>query len=201
MRTFWEESVSKIFQTPSLHPKSSYCSCKNIKGCRFAGYDEIRREALKTLKRGVPWLLRVCQVTWCFGKTLKDWQTGVIIPHTRSETGKIAPTTGTYISLITLSGIMCMPNTLIRETANNWTKSGGYAPRVNLVGKLYDQHFLNTFSHIPLLVYSYFHVSFVVRCFVKIKHKYVNIIKRFSVTVTNVANMLHSKNGEVHTGP
>jgi len=36
---------------------------------------------------------------------------------------------------------------------------------------------------------------------VKIKHKYVNIIKRFSVTVTNVANMLHSKNGEVHTGP
>jgi len=142
MRTFWEESVSKIFQTPSLHPKSSYCSCKNIKGCRFAGYDEIRREALKTLKRGVPWLLRVCQVTWCFGKTLKDWQTGVIIPHTRSETGKIAPTTGTYISLITLSGIMCMPNTLMREIANNWTKSGGYAPRVNLVGKLYDQGLL-----------------------------------------------------------
>ena len=53
MRTFWEESVSKIFQTkslqhhqthewyicvrkmPSLQTKSSYCSCKNIKGCRL----------------------------------------------------------------------------------------------------------------------------------------------------------------------
>ena len=66
---------------------------------------------------------------------------------------------------------------------------------------MWVQKWLNAFSHIPLLVYSYFHVSFVVRCFVKIKHKYVNIIKRFSVTVTNVANMLHSKNGEVHTGP
>ena len=106
-----------------------------------------------------------------------------------------------YLSNHPLWNNVSMPNTLMREIANNWTKSGGYAPRVNLVGKLYDQHFLNTFSHIPLLVYSYFHFSFVVRCFVKIKHKYVNIIKRFSVTVTNVANMLHSKNGEVHTGP
>ena len=29
---------------------------------------------------GILWLMRVCQVAWKFGKTLRDWQTGVIIP-------------------------------------------------------------------------------------------------------------------------
>ena len=36
---------------------------------------------LKTLTREeIPWLTRVCQVAWKFGKTPRDWQTGVIIP-------------------------------------------------------------------------------------------------------------------------
>jgi len=33
----------------------------------------------KALNQGVHWLTRVCQVVWCFGRALKDWQTGVII--------------------------------------------------------------------------------------------------------------------------
>ena len=35
---------------------------------------------LKALnEKGVRWLTRVCQVAWKFGKTQKDWQTGVVI--------------------------------------------------------------------------------------------------------------------------
>ena len=29
---------------------------------------------------GILWLTRVCHVAWKFGKTPRDWQTGVIIP-------------------------------------------------------------------------------------------------------------------------
>ena len=41
---------------------------------------QIRREILKALTgEGILWLTRECQVAWKFGKTPRDWQTGVII--------------------------------------------------------------------------------------------------------------------------
>ena len=54
---------------------------KGIKSGKAAGEDEIRPEMVKALTgEGIFWLTRVCQVAWKFGKTTKDWQTGVIIP-------------------------------------------------------------------------------------------------------------------------
>ena len=54
---------------------------KRINSGKAAGEDEIRPEMLKTLTgEGILWLTRVCQVAWKFGKTTKNWQTGVIIP-------------------------------------------------------------------------------------------------------------------------
>ena len=54
---------------------------KEIKSGKAAGEDEIRPEMLKALTgEGILWLTRECQVVWKFGKTPRDWQTGVIIP-------------------------------------------------------------------------------------------------------------------------
>ena len=54
---------------------------KGIKSGKAAGEDEIRLEVLKALTgEGILWLTGVCQVAWKFGKTPRDWQTGVIIP-------------------------------------------------------------------------------------------------------------------------
>ena len=53
---------------------------KKTKSGKAAGEDEIRPEMLKALTgEGILWLTRVCQVAWKFGKTPRDWQTGVII--------------------------------------------------------------------------------------------------------------------------
>ena len=53
---------------------------KGIKSGKASGEDEIRLKILKALTgEGILWLLRVCQVVWKFGKTPRDWQTGVII--------------------------------------------------------------------------------------------------------------------------
>ena len=47
---------------------------------KAAGKDEIGAQMLKALTgEGILWLTRVCQVAWKFGKTPRDWQTGVII--------------------------------------------------------------------------------------------------------------------------
>ena len=54
---------------------------KGIKSGKAAGEGEIIPEILKALTgEGIPWLTRVCEVAWKFGKTPRDWQTGVIIP-------------------------------------------------------------------------------------------------------------------------
>ena len=54
---------------------------KGIRSEKAAGEDEIRSEMLKALTgEGILWLTRVCQVAWKFGKTPRDWQTGVTIP-------------------------------------------------------------------------------------------------------------------------
>ena len=74
----------------SVGGKYHYCSrsfpgCRKTeggKGCRLKL--EIWPEMLKALIREwVLWLSRVCQVAWCSSKAAKDWQTGVIIPHTK----------------------------------------------------------------------------------------------------------------------
>jgi len=52
-----------------------------LKSGKAAGEDEISPEMLKALNsKGILWLTRVCQVACKFGKTPKEWQTGVIIP-------------------------------------------------------------------------------------------------------------------------
>ena len=54
---------------------------EGIKSGKAAGENEIRPKMLKALTReGILWLARVCPVAWKFGKTPRDWQTGVIIP-------------------------------------------------------------------------------------------------------------------------
>ena len=54
---------------------------KGIKLGKADGEDEIKPEMLKApTGEGILWLTRVCQVAWKFGKTLRDSQTGVIIP-------------------------------------------------------------------------------------------------------------------------
>jgi len=51
-----------------------------LKSGKAAGEDEIRPEMLKSLNSArILWLTLVCQVAWKFGKTPKEWQTGVII--------------------------------------------------------------------------------------------------------------------------
>ena len=56
-------------------------SIKGIKSGKAAGEDEIRREKLKALTgEGILWFTRVSQVAWKFGKTPRNWQTGMIIP-------------------------------------------------------------------------------------------------------------------------
>ena len=62
---------------------------KGIKSGKAAGEDEIRPEMFKALTgEGILWLTRVRQVAWKYGKALRDWQTGVIIPIFKKGDGK-----------------------------------------------------------------------------------------------------------------
>ena len=77
---------------------------KGIKSGKAAGEDEIRPEMLKALTgEGILWLTRVCQVAWKFGKTPRDWQTGVIIPIFKKGDRKQC-TNYRGISLLSLPG-------------------------------------------------------------------------------------------------
>ena len=52
-----------------------------IKSEKAPGEDKIRPEMLKALTgEEILWITRVFQVAWKFGKTPRDWQTGLIIP-------------------------------------------------------------------------------------------------------------------------
>jgi len=48
-----------------------FVAVKTLKTGKAADCDEIRPEILKTLNREVPWLDRVCQMAWCFGRAEK----------------------------------------------------------------------------------------------------------------------------------
>ena len=64
-------------------------SIKKIKSGKAAGKDEIGTEMLKALAgEEILWLRQVCQVARKFGKTLRDCQTGVIIPIFKKEDRK-----------------------------------------------------------------------------------------------------------------
>ena len=77
---------------------------KEIKSGKATGEDEIRPEMLKALTGEIiRWLTRVCKVTWKFGKTLRDWRTGVIIPIFKKEDRKQC-TNYRGISLLSLPG-------------------------------------------------------------------------------------------------
>ena len=86
---------------------------KGIKSGKAAGEDEIRPEMLKALTgEGILWLTRVCKVAWKFGKTTRDWQTGVIIPIFKKGNRKqcTVQTTKGYHSLVCQGKYM--PNAL-----------------------------------------------------------------------------------------
>ena len=78
-----------------------------IKGLKFgkaADENKIRPEMLKALSgEGILWLTRICQVGWKFGKTPRDWQTGVIIPTFKKGDRKQC-TNYREISLLSLPG-------------------------------------------------------------------------------------------------
>ena len=77
---------------------------KGIKSGKATAEDEIRPEILKALTgEGIFWLTRVCQVAWKFGKTPRDWQTGVIIPIFKKGNRKQC-TNYRGISLLSLPG-------------------------------------------------------------------------------------------------
>ena len=74
---------------------------KRIKSGKAAGEDEIRPEMLKALTgKGILWLTRACQVAWKFGKTPRDWQTGVIIPIFKKGDRNNVQTTEGYLSSV-----------------------------------------------------------------------------------------------------
>ena len=78
-----------------------------IKGINFgkaAGENKIRPEMLKAQTgEGILRLTRVCQVAWKFGKTPRDWQTGMIIPIFKKGDRKQC-TNYRRISLLSLPG-------------------------------------------------------------------------------------------------
>ena len=75
-----------------------------IKSGKAAGEDEIRTKMLKALTgEGILWLTSVCQVAWKFGKTPRDWQTGMIIPIFKKGDRKQCTNHG-EISLLSLPG-------------------------------------------------------------------------------------------------
>ena len=78
---------------------------KEIKSVKAAGEDEIIREMLKALTgEGILWLTRVCQVAWKFGKTPRDWQTGVTISIFKKGDRKQCTNNYKGISLLSLPG-------------------------------------------------------------------------------------------------
>ena len=84
---------------------------KGIKSGKAAGEDKTRPEMLKALTgEGILWLTRVCQVAWKFGKTPRDWQTGVIIQIFKKRDRKQVQTTEGYHSLVCQGKYM--PNVL-----------------------------------------------------------------------------------------
>ena len=84
---------------------------KGMKSRKAAGEDEIRPEMLKALTvEGILWLSRVCQVASKFGKTSRDWQTGVIIPiFKKGDRKQCSNYRGLYHSSVCQGSICQMP--------------------------------------------------------------------------------------------
>ena len=79
--TFDTHEVTDLGEEKVFTAAEVATAIKRIKSGKAAGKDEIRPEMLKVLTgAGIFWLTQVCQVAWKFGKTPRDWQTGVIIP-------------------------------------------------------------------------------------------------------------------------
>ena len=74
---------------------------------------------------GILWLMRVCQAEWKFGKTLRDWQTDVIISIFKIASN-VRITKG-YHSLVCRRKYM--PNALKEMPRNSEIKTGGWPVR------------------------------------------------------------------------
>ena len=87
-RDYFEDLLNPVkASTRNTHKEEVFTAAEvstaiiEIKSGKAAGKDEIRPEMLKALTvEGILWLMRVCQVAWKYGNTLRDWQTSVIIP-------------------------------------------------------------------------------------------------------------------------
>jgi len=69
--TFGEENTI-------THAAKVFLVVKTLKIGKAAGFNEIRPEMFKALN-GVLWLIRVCHLAWCSGRTEKDWLIEVIV--------------------------------------------------------------------------------------------------------------------------
>ena len=105
---------------------------KGIKSGKAGDKDEIRPDMLKALTgEGILLLTRVCQVAWKFGKTPRDWQTGVIISIFKKGDRKQC-TNYQRISLLSLPGKVyakCLERKC-RETVESKLEHGqrGFCP-------------------------------------------------------------------------
>ena len=94
------QNVTHLGKEVSLQQKWQ----RQLKFGKAAREDEFRSEMLKALTgEGILWLTPVCQVAWNFGKTFRDWQTGVIIPIFKKGDRKQC-TNHRGISLLSLPG-------------------------------------------------------------------------------------------------
>ena len=86
-----------------------------IKSRKAVGKDEIRPEMLKALTgEEILLLTRVCQVALKFGKIIRDWQTGVVIPiFKKGDRKQCSNYTEGYLSLF--FRVKFMPNALKRN--------------------------------------------------------------------------------------
>ena len=88
-----------------------------LKYWRLGRLQAVMKSDLKVSKHWIKeffsWL--VCQVAWCYWKTLRYWPTGVIIPIKKADKSECTKYQG--ISLLTASLEKCMPCTLKKDAA------------------------------------------------------------------------------------
>ena len=77
--TYGTQEVVRFGEEKVFTASEVATTIKGIKSRKAAGKDQMRPEILKALTgERIFWLMEVCQVSWKFGNTPRDWQTNVI---------------------------------------------------------------------------------------------------------------------------
>ena len=80
------EEVIHLWKEEVFTTSEVATAIKGIKSGKAAGKNEIRRQMFKTLTgEKIIWLRRVCQVSWKYDESPRDWQTGLIIPKFKKK--------------------------------------------------------------------------------------------------------------------